>query len=194
MTADPSSPHIGLVVEGRGDVIALPAMLRRWLHLRNEFSDLLGKPLACNGRSKALREGGIEHFVAIVAARPGCRGVLVVMDGEGDPVCDLGPALLARCQAASAGRPVAVTLAEDKYEAWLLASAETLGIVGLSYSPTRDPVSALVEALRPMKYVKPVWQPRLSQRLDFELATSRSMSLARLLARFDELRAHVDAG
>lgn len=75
-----------------------------------------------------------------------------------------------------------------------MASAETLGLEGLQFSPLRDPTSAIVEALRPQKYVKTVWQPKLSQRVDFALALPRNESLKRLFARFDELCAHLDAG
>lgn len=187
MTATDDSPHIGLVVEGAGELEALPLLLRRWLRERGDFRDVLGSPVACHGRSKALQPGGIEEKVAIAVARPGCRAVLVVLDGEGDPVCQSGPELLMRSRAASGGKPVVVALAEHQYEAWLMASAETLDLEGLAYSSTRSPVSALVAALRPVKYLKTRWQPRLTERIDFDLAMSRSPSLRRLLARFDEL-------
>jgi len=154
MTAAEDSAHLGLVVEGPGEFEALPLLLRRWLREHGNHRDLLGRPVLCNGRSKAIQAGGIERRVSIATARPGCRAVLVVLDGEGDPVCQLGPELLARSQGAARGRPLAVVLADRKYEAWLVASAETLGIDGLQFSPLRDPTSAIVEALRPQKYVK----------------------------------------
>jgi hypothetical protein len=47
-----------------------------------------------------------------------------------------------------------------------------------------------LHGLAPDKYVKPTWQPRLAHRLDLELE-QRSSSLARLIAKFDELRLHV---
>jgi Domain of unknown function (DUF4276) len=187
MTAAADAPHIGLVVEGSGEFEALPLLLRRWLHEGSDFRDILGSPVLCHGRSKALKTGGIEEKVAVAAARPGCRAVLVVLDGEGDPVCQRGPELLMRSRESGRGKPIAVALADRQYEAWLMASAETLGLEGLAYSSTRDPVSALVDALRPRKYVKPVWQPRLTERIDFALAIPRSPSLRRLLDRFDEL-------
>jgi len=187
MTATAGSPHIGLVVEGAGEREALPLLLRNWLRRRGNFRDILGSPVLCHGRSKALQVGGIEEKVAIATARPGCRAVLVVLDSEGDPVCQRGPEILVRSRTSGRGKPIAVALADRQYEAWLMASAETLGLEGLAYSSTRDPVSVLVEALRPRKYVKPTWQPSLTQRIDFDLAIPRSPSLRRLLGRFDDL-------
>jgi len=83
--------------------------------------------------------------------------------------------------------PAAVALADTKFETWIVASAETLSLPGVVFPTITDPERAIKEALRPVKYVKPVWQPRLTQLIDLELACSRDSSLARLLARFDDL-------
>ena len=191
MTASPSAPHVGLVVEGRGDEYALPPLLRRWLYRSEMWADILGKPIPCHGREKALAPNGLEGYVATAAGRPGCVGVLVVLDAENDAACELGPGLTTRAQAVT-GKPVAVCLAEPKYEGWLVASAETMELTSLTYSTTRDPGALIVEALRPAKYVKPTWQPRLSERLDFDLACGRASSLKRTLEKFDGLTAHVE--
>lgn len=74
-----------------------------------------------------------------------------------------------------------------------MASAETLGLAGLTYSATRDPLFAIVEALRPRKYIKPVLQPSLTALIDFDRAVPRSASLQRLLVRFDGLLASLDS-
>lgn len=189
MTARPTDRHVGLVVEGRGDLYALPVLLRRWLQRRGDWRDVIGKPVPCHGRDKALAPSGVEGYVATAASRPGCIGVVVVLDAETDPACRLGPNLRARAMGITSKR-VAVCLAENKYEAWLIASAETLSIEGLVYDPARDPESLLRAAL-PVKYVKPTWQPRLSERVDFNVACSRSPSFARMLAKFDELVAEI---
>jgi hypothetical protein len=190
MTALPADPHIGLVVEGPGDANALPILLRAHLEAAGDYRDLLAKPVACNGRDKALMPGGIEGKVATAAARPGCRGVLVVLDADRDLPCVLGPQILSRADKISPV-PVAVALAQPTFEEWLVASAATLGLAGLTYPADRDPVNAIKAALQPAKYVKPTWQPRLAARVDVNLARSRSASLARLLNRFDALRALV---
>lgn len=187
MTPPAEAPHLGLVVEGRGELQAVPLLLRRRLSERGVYRDLIGRPVPCNGRENALKPKGLEGKVAVAAVRPGCRCVLVLLDGEGDPVCELGPELLRRSREAAAGKEVAVCLADGKYEDWLVASAESLDLPGLTYLPEQDSVRVLKEALHPSKYVKPSWQPRLSQNLDFEMASGRNRSLARFLAKFDLL-------
>lgn len=189
MTASFSDPHIGLVVEGAGDREALPVLLRKHLHSVGEFRDVLGKPVPAHGREKATAKGGLEGYVATAGLRPGCVGVLVVLDGEGDCVAELGPRLLER-SCAVIGKPVSVALADRDFESWLYASAETLEI-GLAYEPRQGAQMAIASALRPTKYVKPIWQPRLAHRVELDLAVPRSASLARALERFDELRANL---
>lgn len=195
MTATAHEPHLALVVEGRGEVQAVPLLLRRRLEERREYRDLIGRPVPCNGRGNALKPNGIEGKVAVAAVRPGCRCVLVLLDGEGDPVCKLGPELLNRSQEPAAGKEVIVCLADAKYEDWLVASAESLELPALTYKPGRDAVRMLREALHPGKYVKPSWQPSLSHKIDFELAAGRNRSLARFLSKFDDLiERHFEVG
>jgi hypothetical protein len=185
MTAGAEDPHIGLVVEGRGENESAPQLLRTHLYSREEYRDILSSPVVCHGRGKALRHSGIEGFVATAAGRPGCRAVLVILDADEDAACELGPEILARAQAVTA-KPVVVCLAEPTYEEWLLASAETLELDGLTFVASRNPESLIRSAL-PVKYVKPTWQPRLTARMDIALAASRSPSLSRLLARLESL-------
>ena len=187
MPASATDPHIGLVVEGPGDARAVPILLRAHLCATGEYRDVLGKPIGCNGREKAIAKSGIEGFVAAAAARPGCSGILIVLDSEGDPVCERGPELLTRARRVST-IPVSIALADRCFEDWLFASAESLGLDGLAYNPQARGNGAIVQALRPAKYVKPTWQPRLASRLNLPLAASRSASLRRMLERFDGLR------
>ncbi|WP_045876138.1 DUF4276 family protein [Pseudofrankia sp. DC12] len=185
-----NAPHVGLVVEGPGDAVALPVLLRRHLEPAGEYRPTLGKPVACNGRDKALMANGVEGKVAVAASRPGCRAVMVVLDADRDPSCQLGPTILARASKFCAG-PVFVALAEPTLEEWPVASAETLAVPGLVFPNSQEPVNAIKKALAPAKYVKPTWQPRLAGRMDIALARGRSPSLDRILTRFDEVRAEL---
>lgn len=179
--------HLGLVVEGPGDVAAVPLLIGQMASARNLSLPRLGRPVSCSGRGRATREAGLEGFVAAAAARPGCRAVLVVLDGEGDPVCELGPELLARAETATS-LPVRIILADPLYEAWLVASAESLGLAGLTYNAAKaDPVAAIKRALGSKKYVKPVWQPRLTERIDPKRVARRSHSFSRASKRLESL-------
>ena len=186
MTQNFLAPHVGLVVEGAGDRGAVPVLLRKYLHSIGDFRDLLGKPVPAHGRDKALRKGGLEGFVATAASRPGCVGVLVVLDGEGDCVAERGPELLGR-SITGTGRPLAVALADRDFESWMYSSAETMEL-GLSFEIGKNGQGAITSAIKPAKYVKPTWQPRLAARMDLALACGRNASLARALERFEQLR------
>jgi hypothetical protein len=185
MTAPLGEPHIGLVVEGVGDVRATPLLLRKHLQALNDYRDVLGKPVPFHGRGNATAAGGIEGYTAVAGSRPGCKGVLVVLDSDGDCVASLGPDLLERAQS-RLGIPVRLALAEVDYEDWIFASAETLELGGLTYDPARRGKNAIADSLK-VKYVKPTWQPRLTSRMDIATASRRSASLDRALRRFDEL-------
>lgn len=164
-------------------------MLRRHLESASDFRDVLGKPVPLHGRDKGLVPGGLEGYVATAAARPGCVGVLVVLDSEGDCVAELGPCLLERSLVVSRV-PVRVVLADACFEDWLFASAETLDL-GLTYGAGINGSGAIKQAIRPASFTKPIWQPKLTVRMDLAVARARSASLERCFARFDELVALV---
>jgi hypothetical protein len=171
--------HLALIVEGPGDAAAVPLLLAKIFASLDLPVPSFGKPVSCAGRDRALRPAAVS--------RPGCRGLLIVLDGEGDPVCQLGPTLLARAAAAT-DLPVVVGLADEKYESWLFASAETMRLEGLSYRGGGvEPVAEIRRRLGNRKYVKPTWQPRLTERIDVGLAAGRSPSLRRLMTRVAEL-------
>ena len=186
MTASVDAPHLGLVVEGAGEREAVPVLLRNHMATTSDFADILGKPIPTNGKGNVSRDGGIEGFVATAAARPGCRAVMCFFDADKECAATVGPEWLARA-ATVTGVPVVVVLAEPNFEQWLYASVETLGL-DAGYDEGRSGSSSIVAALKPVKYVKPTWQPRLTHRMDLSIAASRDKSLARALERFDGLR------
>lgn len=190
MTVPAGSPHVGLVVEGPGDVRAVPMLLRAYLAAKGDYADVLGKPVPFHGKGNATATGGIEGYVA-TAARPGCVGVLVILDADDELVCEEGPRLLARAQPVIA-QPVVLAIAERDYEDWLYASTETLELPNpQAWDDGMRGKSAIQRGLAPEKYVKPTHQPRLTARVDIDLASSRSASLSRALRKFDDLRALV---
>jgi hypothetical protein len=182
MTASAEAPHLGLIVEGDGDSRSIPLLLRKYLLEKEEYRDLLGKPINAKGRGNVTTEGGIEKFVQVAANRPGCQAVLVFLDSEFDPICPLGPQLLARALSVCT-KQVAVCMAEPMFEGWIVASAETMGLPGLTYEPSKHP-SGLIQA-QMEKYVKPIDQPKLASRIDIAIARARSKSLDRSLTKLD---------
>src|SRR5262245_55855848 len=179
-----TNPHIGLIVEGKGEKESVPLLLRRHLQSLNEYRVGLGKPIVTNGRSGMTKPGGIEGFVAAAVARPGCVATLIVADSDKDAVCKLGPDLLKRAQSIT-NKLVVVALAEKNFEDWLYASVETLELGEERYDPHESAMYAIKRLVRQNggKYVKPIWQPRLTNRVDISMLAQRSTSFARLVQK-----------
>lgn len=117
--------NLGVIVEGHGECIAVPILLRR-------IADSAGLP--CNvlaplrvGRLKLQRPGELERSVSLLADKVGPGGALLVLvDADDDLPCQVGPSLLARARAHRPDRRIATVLATREYEAWFLAAARSL--------------------------------------------------------------------
>lgn len=117
----------------------------------------------------------------------------MLLDSDGDPVCELGPELKTRSETVITV-PTVVALAEPSFEAWFVASAETMPIAGLDPSSGVSPETQVRNALHPLAYAKPTWQPRLAKAIDLDLARPRDATLQRLIDRFEELLVAVGFG
>jgi hypothetical protein len=87
---------IASIVEGDGEVAALPRLLHR---IASELG--VAKPMTPNpmrvSRGKLTIAGGIERAVSAAALRvPGDGGVLVLLDADDDCPAQLGPQLAER--------------------------------------------------------------------------------------------------
>ncbi len=181
---------IAAVVEGHGEVGALPVLLRR---IVAELSPALyvdvPRPYRAN-RHSLIRPGVLEDVVRVQGDRlSGPGGVLVLIDADDDCPARLGPDLLARAQAARPDRRVAVVLAKREYEAWFLAAAQSLSgqrafPAALEPPPDPESISGAKEWLsrnRPGRpYKETADQAALTQRFDLKAARDRAPSFDKL--------------
>jgi len=125
MSSDWISATVASIVEGDGEVAALPKLLHR---IAGELGVSLLTPTPQRvPRGKLTMIGGIERWVATAAPRvPGSGGVLVLIDADDDCPAHLGPELLSRARAARGDKRIAVVLANREFEAWFLAAAASL--------------------------------------------------------------------
>ena len=113
------------VVEGHGEVEALPVLLRR---LRDEASAWkvgIGTPIR-QPRNKLASEPGALRAVEIARRQPACDAILIVFDGDRDCPAELGPKVREWAAAAAGRLPCEVVLPHREYEAWFLAAIESL--------------------------------------------------------------------
>jgi len=119
-------PTIASVVEGEGEVFALPKVLHRIAAELGVVGLQTPKP-ALIPRGKITCDGGVERAVLGEAKRvPGVGGVLVLLDADDDCPAQFGPHLLARARASRPDKRIAVVLANREFEAWFLAAAPSL--------------------------------------------------------------------
>lgn len=118
---------LACVVEGYGEVQALPVVLRRVLtRIDPELSPEIPEPIRVN-RATLLKAGELERYVELAARRDAGRAaVLVLVDADDDCAAEAGPTLQVRAQAVRPESAVAVVLAVKEFEAWFLAAARSL--------------------------------------------------------------------
>jgi hypothetical protein len=142
MTGAWSPVTIASIVEGDGEVRALPKLVHRIASELAVGGLLTPAPMRLP-RGKLTCNGGIERAVMAMAVRvTGVGGVLVVLDADDDCPANLGPQLLSRARMARPDKRVAVVLANREFEAWYLAAAPSLaGQYGFPdpFPPPADP-------------------------------------------------------
>jgi hypothetical protein len=204
-------PTLVSIVEGDGEVAALPILLNRLLK-ENRREDLrIARPKNAHGHTNLRKDGGIERFVELAFREKGCAGVLVLLDCDETSECPASVArkLAVRINAQSPRHPVAIVCARREYEAWFLASLETLVGKRIDQRPglpanlkAPDQPEEIRDAKRWLSrqlpgsraYKETEDQAPLSRLIDLDLARSRSRSFLRLSHAVENLLQAINQG
>jgi len=194
---------LACIVEGHGEVKALPLLLRRLAYGEHRYDLHIPRPIRVP-KSKIVRAAGtldpqeLARALKLALLKLGSRknaAVLVLLDADDACPADLGPDLQ---HLASRTRPDVLTrvvLAKREYEAWLVAAIESLkrgGHLPADAAPHGDPESIsdakgyLSRQMGPRRsYSETVDQPAFTQALDLDEAAScpSFLKLRRDLAR-----------
>ncbi len=178
------------IVEGDGEVEAVPVLIRR---IASEIAPVEESPAVLRSirvpRQRIVKQGELERYSRLAAHLGGEDGcVLILLDADDDCPAELGPSLLERARGAVPDRRVEVALAKHEYEAWFLASIESIcgtrGILpGLSAPPAPESVGGAKEWLGARmsgSYRPTADQAALSARFDMALARRRSPSFDKM--------------
>lgn len=177
------------IVEGQGEVDAVPVLLRRIL-AEVEIYDLeIARPFRVK-RNRVVREGELERAIhQALRDRATASSLILILDADDDCPRELGPQLLARCRAATEV-PVAVVLASREFEAWYLGAKESLrgtrGIRADAIAPSapeeiRDAKGRLSANMENRRYLEVDDQAALASRVDLSLARERCPSFDKLV-------------
>ncbi len=176
-----SRPLIVPIVEGHGEVEALPLLIRRIFDaFRPGVYPIVNPPSRVKVGTFLKDQDYFKKYIELAAAKAaqGEGMVLILLDCEGDCPGTLGPRLLADAQAICGDIRCAIALAHREYETWFLAAAESLrGCAGLSDQllPPASPESirGAKEWLgrhMPVSYDPIIHQAKMTARFDFHSA------------------------
>ena len=184
------------IVEGHGEVEALPVLLRRFIAEMQEWTVGVGRPIR-RPRNRLVQEDGVRQAVRLALEQPECGAVLVLLDGELACPADLAPTLQGWATAVAVDTPCCVVLAHREYEAWFLASIESLrGFRGVSsnaesHLDPEEPRGAkeqLMARMRPGEsYLETTDQPAFSAKFALSPAYRRCRSFRKLADSFATL-------
>jgi len=119
--------RIATIVEGHGEVEAVPILLRRIAErVSPDLAPGLPRPIRVK-RQRVTKTGELERAVDLAARRAGPGGgILVLLDANGDCPGREAPALLRRAVEARKDRDIRVVFAKREYEAWFLAASRSI--------------------------------------------------------------------
>ncbi len=174
------------IVEGHGDVLATPILLRRLAAEMFGVHDLVVQRPFRLPRTKIAIAGELERALRFGAAKlramSGPSMILILMDADEALPCVLAPQLIVR--SAVVEIDVVCVLPNPEFETWFVASASSLFSEELAAGAPHDP-----EAQRARKkwvtdrlggYSETLDQPRLATAMDLALCRKRSPSFAKL--------------
>lgn len=182
------------IVEGHGEVVAVPLLIRRICgELFGEYAVEVLQPLR-QPRSRIVAPEHVRRFTEMAAnklraARPSAAGlVLVLIDGDGDLPCQLGPTLLAHAKVGSGDQGAACVVANLEFETWFVAAASSLhGELRLGPDDVHADPEALrlrkkwvADRFRGIRYSETLDQPRMTGKMDLTLCRERSPSFDKL--------------
>jgi hypothetical protein len=195
------------IVEGPGDEAAVPALLWKLLTEMGRYDIQIGQPQKANGCGNLTTPGGIERFVQNDWTKQDCGAVLILMDADKLCPVELAQNFSKRILAIGVRFPVVIAVAKCEYEAWFLASLETIaganlggklalpaGLVYTDNVESRAWVKGwLTEQFPPGRIYKETFdQEPMTKLLDLERVRQRSRSFRRLCHALDEAVSAID--
>ena len=190
---------IATIVEGDGEVAALPILLRR---LAAEWTPSAAinvlLPIRVRRDKFVNKNEEFRRQLLLAAAKCGEEGwILILLDADDDCPASRGAEILQKAQQHVPHRRLSVVLANREFEAWLIAAAQSLnGIRGFSAAPgeqtqaeiRRNAKGWVRERMRSGTYSEILDQPAFAARIDLQQAFDNSRSFRKLCK---EWSAHV---
>lgn len=193
------SAYVAPIVEGHGELEALPVLLRRIAQAAAVPGGLrVNRPIRVKASSFLHDHPYFMKYVALAGAKAAQEhgSVLILLDCEDDCPAELGPELLERARAVRSDVNILVALAYREFETWYLTAARSLA--GLNGLPADLVPPEKPEGIRDAKgwlgdrmdvpYDETTHQPQYADAFDLA-AASANASFRRLRACIESLLA-----
>ncbi|TKC82990.1 DUF4276 family protein [Trinickia terrae] len=190
--------RLSSIVEGHGEVAALPVLLRRIALWRSPHTHVdVQTPIRVHRDRFLNRADEFSRHLTLAGDKCGDDGwVLILLDADDDCPAVRGPEILARAQQVLPHRTVSVVLANREFEAWFIGAAASLnGQRGLSITAAadlevdaespRDAKGWLRERMSGGTYGETTDQPAFAARIDLQQALERCRSFRKLCDEWD---------
>lgn len=184
------------IVEGHGEVEAVPVLLRRLLAMADCQKLGVGRPIR-RTQSQLRSKEGIQAGVRLALLQPGCSAIVILFDGEDDCPVSLAAQVREWAREVSIDKPCDVVVAYREYETWFLAAIESLrcqyGIrddaAPLANPESRRDAKGALEEYMPSDraYSETGDQPAMSAIFDLRLAHQRNRSFRKLVKAVGEM-------
>lgn len=183
------------IVEGDGEVAAVPLLLRRlgeWLTPEEYIS--ISYPIRVRRDRFLNNDQEFSRILQLAANKCGCDGwILILLDADDDCPKILGQTVKARAAKIVPHVRLSVVFANREYEAWFLAAAESIArikgveLYGIPIPEAELPRNAkgwVKQYLMKGLYGETTDQPKLTMAMDLEQAHSGSRSFRKLCGDF----------
>lgn len=184
------------LVEGHGEVQAVPVLLRRLLAEAGCHDIGVGQPIR-RTQAQLRNKADIQNAVRLALLQPECAAVVILFDGEDECPAELAGRVRRWARGVAAATPTDVVVAYREYETWFVAALESLrgrfGISEAAVAPAdpesrRDAKSWVEEFMPPRRaYSETGDQPAMSAVFDLELAHRRNRSFRKLVKAVGDL-------
>jgi len=184
------------LIEGHGEVEAVPVLLRRLLETCNQFQLQIGRPIR-RSRGELTSKEGLERAIRLARLDEGCAAILILFDADDDCPKTIAPIISDWARQLAGDIPCEVVLALREYEAWFLSSLESLrGCCGISQEAV---ALATAENVRGAKerpenfmprnrgYTEKLDQPAMTALFSLKDAYCRTRSFKRMVRAFGAL-------
>jgi hypothetical protein len=182
---------IASIVEGDGEVAALPILLRRLAAERDPGVIANALPPIRVRRDRFLnKEDEFRKQLLLASAKSGDNGwILIVLDADDDCPANLGQQIFQRAQKYVPHRRLSVVLAKREFEAWFLAAAQSLsGARGFAIDAheqvdaeePRDAKGWMRQHMQGGTYREMLDQPAFTAAFDLQQAFDNSRSFRKL--------------